>query len=81
MEAAEAKAYYGLALNYTALAALAETLMAKESLTGEELGELLEAQGERGGAVGQDSRRSSMALPAACGWRLDGWPCGMAMGW
>ncbi|KAL4452773.1 hypothetical protein ABPG75_008435 [Micractinium tetrahymenae] len=45
VEAAEAKAYYGLASNYKALAALANTLMERESLTGEELRELLESQG------------------------------------
>ena len=67
VEAAEAKAYYGLASNYTALAALAETLMAKESLTGEELSELLEAQGEWGR---QQHSRRGMAQQA-CVWPLN----------
>lgn len=42
VESAEAKAYYGLAANYAALAALADQLMQTESMTGQELGELLE---------------------------------------
>ncbi|PSC74371.1 ATP-dependent zinc metalloprotease chloroplastic [Micractinium conductrix] len=45
VEAAEAKAYYGLATNYAALAALANTLMERESLTGDELRGLLEQHG------------------------------------
>lgn len=45
LEAAEAKAYWGLASNYEALKALAERLMTEESLTGEELDEFLKAHG------------------------------------
>lgn len=46
VEAAEAKAYYGLASNYSALLALSDALYERESLTGRELRELLEAHGE-----------------------------------
>lgn len=46
VEAAEAKAYYGLAVNYRALTALAKELMEKESMTGAEVRELLEREGE-----------------------------------
>lgn len=49
VEAAEAKAYYGLATNYKALTALAKILMERESLSGVELREILEAQGAVGG--------------------------------
>ncbi|KAI3432765.1 hypothetical protein D9Q98_004305 [Chlorella vulgaris] len=42
VEAAEAKAYYGLARNYEALIALTEALIQRQSLTGEELRAVLE---------------------------------------
>jgi cell division protease FtsH len=45
LEAAEAKAYWGLAANYDALKALIEKLEVVESLTGEEVGELVESVG------------------------------------
>ena len=45
LEAAEAKAYWGLAANYDALHALAEKLEAAESLTGGEVASLLEGAG------------------------------------
>lgn len=45
LEAAEAKAYWGLAANYDALKALIEKLEVVESLTGEEVGELVEGVG------------------------------------
>jgi len=45
LEAAEAKAYWGLAANYDALKALIEKLEVVESLTGEEVGELVETVG------------------------------------
>ncbi len=37
MEGAEAKAYYGLAVNYRVLEALVERLLVKETLTGNEV--------------------------------------------
>ena len=37
MEGAEAKAYYGLAVNYRALEALVERLLVKETLSGNEV--------------------------------------------
>lgn len=45
VEAAEAKAFYGLAANYECLAALADKLLAVESMTGAELAEMLESKG------------------------------------
>ena len=45
LEAAEAKAYWGLAVNYEALQVLAEELAKVESLTGDEVAELLEGAG------------------------------------
>ena len=45
MEAAEAKAYYGLASNYDALLAVADALYERESLTGPELRALLDQHG------------------------------------
>ncbi len=47
VEAAEAKAYYGLATNYNALTALAKELMEQESMTGAEVRALLEREGAR----------------------------------
>jgi hypothetical protein len=38
MDGAEAKAYYGLAVNYRPLEALIERLLVKETLTGGEVG-------------------------------------------
>lgn len=49
VEAAEAKAYYGLASNYKALTALASALQESESLTGAEVRAILDGQGERSG--------------------------------
>lgn len=46
MEAAEAKAYYGLASNYRALEALVNTLLTRDNLTGEEVRQVLEEAGE-----------------------------------
>ena len=37
VEGAEAKAYYGLAVNYRALEALVERLLVKETLSGNEV--------------------------------------------
>ena len=37
IEGAEAKAYYGLAVNYKALQALVQRLLARETLSGEEV--------------------------------------------
>jgi len=45
LEAAEAKAYWALAANYDALAALAGRLEQVESMTGDEVAELLESAG------------------------------------
>lgn len=45
LEAAEAKASYGLAVNYKALEALTEALMERESLTGEQVSSLLQEHG------------------------------------
>ena len=45
VEAAEAKAYYGLASNYDALLAVADALYERESLTGPELRALLDQHG------------------------------------
>ena len=52
VEAAEAKAYYGLAVNYRALTALAKELMEQESMTGAEVRALLEREGEEGRSLG-----------------------------
>lgn len=46
VEAAEAKAYYGLASNYRALEALVNTLLTRDNLTGEEVRQVLEEAGE-----------------------------------
>ena len=43
MEGAEAKASFGLAVNYKALEALVEALVSKETLTGKEVQDILEA--------------------------------------
>lgn len=43
LEAAEAKASFGLAVNYKALEALVDALVEKEVLTGEQVTEILEA--------------------------------------
>ena len=45
VEGAEAKAYYGLAVNYAALQALIERLLVKETLSGKEVTETLEGAG------------------------------------
>lgn len=45
LDAAEAKAYYGLAKNYAALEALVEALIQQETLSGEELAAVLEKVG------------------------------------
>ena len=45
MEGAEAKAYYGLAVNWGPLQALVERLLVKETLPGKEVIETLEAAG------------------------------------
>lgn len=45
LEAAEAKAYYGLAINWAALAALTEALLERGVLQGAEVGAVLEAAG------------------------------------
>ena len=45
VEGAEAKAYYGLAINWGPLQALVERLLAKETLPGKEVIETLEAAG------------------------------------
>ena len=45
VEGAEAKAYYGLALNYKPLQALVERLLVKETLSGAEVRETLEGAG------------------------------------
>jgi len=47
LEGAEAKAYWALASNYDALKALAAQLEDVESLTGDEVGQLLDAQGAK----------------------------------
>lgn len=47
VEAAEAKAYYGLAVNYQALTSLAQALLDRESLTGPEVAAVLEGNGGR----------------------------------
>lgn len=52
VEAAEAKAYYGLAVNYRALTALAKELMEQESMTGAEVRAVLEREGEEGRSLG-----------------------------
>ena len=45
IEGAEAKAFYGLALNYKPLKALVERLLVKETLSGKEVAETLEGAG------------------------------------
>jgi cell division protease FtsH len=45
VEGAEAKAYYGLALNYGPLRALVNRLLVKETMTGKEVIETLEGAG------------------------------------
>ncbi len=45
IEGAEAKAFYGLALNYKPLQALVERLLVKETLSGAEVRETLEGAG------------------------------------
>lgn len=45
VEGAEAKAYYGLAVNYKPLQALVERLLVKETMSGKEVAETLEAAG------------------------------------
>ncbi len=45
IEGAEAKAFYGLALNYKPLQALVERLLVKETLSGKEVAETLEGAG------------------------------------
>ena len=45
VEGAEAKAYYGLAINYGPLRALVDRLLVKETLTGREVIETLDAAG------------------------------------
>lgn len=45
VEGAEAKAYYGLAVNYKPLQALVERLLVKETMSGKEVEETLEAAG------------------------------------
>ena len=45
IEGAEAKAYYGLAVNYGALQVLVERLLVKETLSGKEVIETLEGAG------------------------------------
>ena len=47
MQAAEAKAYYGLTHNYSALQALVEALLDKGSLTGAEVREAMAAAGSQ----------------------------------
>lgn len=46
LEAAEAKAYYGLAMNYKAMEVLVEQLLAKDSLSGKEVTKIFETYGE-----------------------------------
>ncbi len=55
VEAAEAKAYYGLARNYGALQALVEVLVEREMLTGPELEGILEGAGEPRGLESAES--------------------------
>ena len=45
IEGAEAKAFYGLALNYKPFQALVERLLVKETLSGKEVAETLEGAG------------------------------------
>jgi hypothetical protein len=45
LDGAESKAYYGLAMNYGALEAVVEALLERETLTGQELGQILEEAG------------------------------------
>ena len=45
VEGAEAKAYYGLALNYGPLRALVDRLLIKETMSGKEVTETLEGAG------------------------------------
>ena len=45
IDGAEAKAFYGLALNYAPLQALVERLLVKETLSGAEVTEVLEGAG------------------------------------
>lgn len=52
VEAAEAKAYYGLARNYAALTELVGVLMERDNLTGEELRDVLEGKGGWGQGQG-----------------------------
>ncbi len=49
IEGAEAKAFYGLALNYKPLKALVERLLVKETLSGKEVAETLD--GRRGASL------------------------------
>ncbi|KAI7835886.1 hypothetical protein COHA_010231 [Chlorella ohadii] len=68
VEAAEAKAYYGLATNYNALTALAKELMEQESMTGAEVRALLEREGVK---------RFDDTDTEGYGWNKDGglnWP-------
>ena len=78
MEAAEAKAYYGLATNYAALAALANTLMERESLTGDELRGLLEQHGREGGEGGLVGGLRALLEEPLC---RGGWVAGWVAGW
>ena len=73
VEAAEAKAYWGLAANYAALEALTNVLMAEESITGERLAEILEGAAAEGGGL----RRFAAPYTEGFGWSEDGgllWP-------
>ena len=70
VEAAEAKAYWGLAVNYAALEALTGVLMKEESITGERLAEILEG-------AGAPLRRYAAPYTEGFGWSEDGgllWP-------